>query len=147
MSCAEYNFGGKRIQKGEAETCNTCPTTYLSTESYKCKSIQSIFYGKQLIFLISLGFEKNSIYCSRNQICKTSFLWNKHIKNTHLNQECYVMKSKKMPELQGTTESAIIRLIIPDHNISSLATAWSQELNYTHTYSENTPIPLWVYTV
>lgn len=57
------------------------------------------------------------------------------------------MKSKKMPELQGTTESAIIRLIIPEHNISSLATARSQELKYTHTNSENTPIPLWVYTV
>lgn len=48
MACAEYNFGGKRIQKGEAETCNTCPTTYLSTESYKCKSIQSNFYGKTI---------------------------------------------------------------------------------------------------
>uniref|UniRef100_K1QHL3 Uncharacterized protein n=1 Tax=Magallana gigas TaxID=29159 RepID=K1QHL3_MAGGI len=36
MSCAEYSFGGKRIQKSEAETCNACPTTYLSTESYKC---------------------------------------------------------------------------------------------------------------
>lgn len=105
------------------------------------------FMGKQLIFLILLGFENNSIYCSRNQICKTSFIWNKHIKNTHLDQECYVMKSKKMPELQGTTESAIIRLIIPEHNILSLATAWSQELNYTHTNSENIPIPLWVYTV
>lgn len=93
MSCAEYNFGGKRIQKGKAETCNTCPTTYLSTESYKY-------------------------------------------------QECYVMKSKKMQELQGTTESAIISLITPEHNISSIATAWSQELNYTYTNSVGTPSPL-----
>lgn len=93
MSCAEYNFGGKRIQKSDAETCNACPTTYLSTESYKY-------------------------------------------------QECYVIKSKKMPELQGTTESAIISLITSEHNMSSLATDLSQESNYTYTYSENNTSPL-----
>lgn len=52
------------------------------------------------------------------------------------------MKSKKMPELQGTTESAIIGLITPERNISSLATAWNKELNYTSTNSETIPGPL-----
>lgn len=93
MTCAEYSFGGKRIQKVDAVTCNACPTTYLSTESYKY-------------------------------------------------QECYLMKSKKMPKSQGTTESAIFILTTPEHNRSSLATAQSQELNYTHTNSENTSSPL-----
>lgn len=52
------------------------------------------------------------------------------------------MKSKKMPELQGTTDSAFISLITPERNISSLATAWNKELNYTHTNSESIPSPL-----
>lgn len=47
-----------------------------------------------------------------------------------------------MPELQGTTESAIISLITPEHNISSLATDLSQESNYTYIDSENNPSPL-----
>lgn len=63
-------------------------------------------------------------------------------KNSDLDQECYVMKSKKMPELQGTTESAIIGLITPERNVSSLATAWNKELNYTSTNSETIPSPL-----
>lgn len=52
------------------------------------------------------------------------------------------MKSKKMPDSQGATELAIISFTTPKHNVSSLATAPSQELNYTHTNSENTPSPL-----
>lgn len=52
------------------------------------------------------------------------------------------MKSKKMSESQGATESAIISFTAPKHKVSSLATAPSQELNYTHTNSENPPSPL-----
>lgn len=65
-----------------------------------------------------------------------------YIKTIHPDQECYVMKSKKMQELQGTTKSTVISLITPEHNISYLATAPSQELNYAYTYSENNPSPL-----
>lgn len=43
------------------------------------------------------------------------------------------MKSKQMLESQGTT---IISLRTSEHNILSLATTPSQELNYTHTNSE-----------
>lgn len=92
MSCAEYNFGGKRIQKSKDGTCNACPTTYLSTESFKY-------------------------------------------------QECYnyVIDIKRIPEYQGTTESAINNSRIPEHNTSSLPTVLKQGVNYRHTNSENTP--------
>lgn len=69
-------------------------------------------------------------------------LYEINIKNTHLDQECFVMKSKKMPELQGTTESAIIVLITSERNISSLATAWNKEFNHIYTNSENITSPL-----
>ncbi|XP_062592468.1 uncharacterized protein LOC134253908 [Saccostrea cucullata] len=33
--CAEYNFGGSRIQRNEGAKCKKCPSNYLSNESFK----------------------------------------------------------------------------------------------------------------
>lgn len=47
------------------------------------------------------------------------------------------MKLEKIPESQGTTESAVINSASPKHT-SSMATAFNQGMNYLHTTSENT---------
>ena len=37
-NCAEYNFGGFRIQRNGNMMCTDCPMAYASTESFKCKN-------------------------------------------------------------------------------------------------------------
>lgn len=95
MSCVEYNFGGKRIQKGRVGTCYACPITYPSTEIYKY-------------------------------------------------QECYPMKLKKILELQGNTEPAVVDPTTLEHNTSSLSRVLSHGLNYRPSNSENTPNFLYI---
>lgn len=35
--CAEYNDGGKSIQRHIRKKCETCPEVYQSNDIYKCK--------------------------------------------------------------------------------------------------------------
>lgn len=37
--CAEFNDGGKSIQRHIRTECKTCPEVYPSNDSYKCKKI------------------------------------------------------------------------------------------------------------
>lgn len=36
MVCAEFNFGGNRIQRNDNATCQKCPTAYNSSDAFKC---------------------------------------------------------------------------------------------------------------
>ena len=36
-ACAEFNDGGKSIQRNIKRECKTCPPVYPSNESYKCR--------------------------------------------------------------------------------------------------------------
>lgn len=41
--CAEFNFGGNRIQRNENAACQNCPKAYYSNVAFKCK-YNFIFY-------------------------------------------------------------------------------------------------------
>ena len=36
-NCAEFNFGGSRIQRNRNMNCSKCPMTYASINSFQCK--------------------------------------------------------------------------------------------------------------
>lgn len=71
--CAEYNFGGNLIQQNFRTNCskfiqNPCPSSYPSTDAYKCKFVQFFFFNcnvveqhyqqLQLVLLILITFTK-----------------------------------------------------------------------------------------
>lgn len=35
--CAEFNFGGNRVQRNENAACQNCPEAYYSNVAFKCK--------------------------------------------------------------------------------------------------------------
>ncbi|XP_056014925.1 uncharacterized protein LOC125677565 isoform X2 [Ostrea edulis] len=45
--CAEYSFGGRRIQRNRDAKCATCPDVYLSNESYKYSECYSQAYQRR----------------------------------------------------------------------------------------------------
>lgn len=61
--CAEYNFGGNLIQQNFRTNCskftqNPCPSSYPSTDAYKCKFVQ---------FFFSIAMWQNNIISNCNQ--------------------------------------------------------------------------------
>lgn len=58
--CTEYNTYGMVIQESHHSTCNKvdppCPSRYLSTDAYKCKSYSNSNFFLCYTNLLSLGF-------------------------------------------------------------------------------------------
>lgn len=42
-NCAEFNFGGSRIQRNENLKCSKCPISYPSNDSFYCKIYAKVY--------------------------------------------------------------------------------------------------------
>ncbi|XP_056014913.1 uncharacterized protein LOC130052837 [Ostrea edulis] len=69
--CAEYSFGGRRIQRNRDTKCATCPSVYKSNETYKYSECYSQTYQRRKTVRPNIS-TSTRVYTTNNGIILTS---------------------------------------------------------------------------